>query len=68
MELFGDVLYNLYGSTEVAVATVATPEDWKKAPGTVGAARSAAPCASTTRTASAITEPDTSAGSSSAAG
>jgi fatty-acyl-CoA synthase len=38
MELFGDVVYNLYGSTEVAVATVATPEDWKKAPGTVGRA------------------------------
>jgi fatty-acyl-CoA synthase len=38
MELFGDVIYNLYGSTEVAVATVATPEDWKKAPGTVGRA------------------------------
>jgi fatty-acyl-CoA synthase len=37
-ELFGDVIYNLYGSTEVAVATVATPEDWKKAPGTVGRA------------------------------
>ncbi|MCW2497678.1 acyl-CoA synthetase [Jatrophihabitans sp.] len=36
MELWGDVIYNLYGSTEVAVATVATPEDWKKAPGTVG--------------------------------
>ena len=36
MELFGDVVYNLYGSTEVAVATVATPEDWKRAPGTVG--------------------------------
>jgi fatty-acyl-CoA synthase len=35
-ELFGDVVYNLYGSTEVAVATVATPEDWRKAPGTVG--------------------------------
>jgi fatty-acyl-CoA synthase len=38
MELWGDVIYNLYGSTEVAVATVATPEDWKKAPGTVGRA------------------------------
>jgi fatty-acyl-CoA synthase len=36
MELFGDVVYNLYGSTEVAVASVATPADWKKAPGTVG--------------------------------
>jgi fatty-acyl-CoA synthase len=36
METFGDVLYNLYGSTEVAVATVATPQDWHKAPGTAG--------------------------------
>jgi fatty-acyl-CoA synthase len=33
---FGDVVHNLYGSTEVAVATVATPEDWRAAPGTVG--------------------------------
>lgn len=33
---FGDVVYNLYGSTEVAVATIATPEDWRAAPGTVG--------------------------------
>ncbi|WP_207222891.1 acyl-CoA synthetase [Herbihabitans rhizosphaerae] len=33
---FGDVIHNLYGSTEVAVATVATPEDWREAPGTVG--------------------------------
>jgi fatty-acyl-CoA synthase len=36
MAVFGDVLYNLYGSTEVAVASVATPADWKRAPGTVG--------------------------------
>jgi fatty-acyl-CoA synthase len=36
MALWGDVIYNLYGSTEVAVAAVATPEDWKLAPGTVG--------------------------------
>ena len=35
-QAFGDVIYNLYGSTEVAVATVATPEDWRTAPGTVG--------------------------------
>ncbi|KAA0024065.1 acyl-CoA synthetase [Antrihabitans cavernicola] len=35
-QVFGDVLYNLYGSTEVAVATVATPTDLRKAPGTVG--------------------------------
>jgi fatty-acyl-CoA synthase len=27
MDAFGDVLYNLYGSTEVAWATIATPED-----------------------------------------
>jgi fatty-acyl-CoA synthase len=33
---FGNVLYNLYGSTEVSVATVATPADWRRAPGTVG--------------------------------
>jgi fatty-acyl-CoA synthase len=35
---FGEVLYNLYGSTEVAVASVATPRDWRRAPGTVGRA------------------------------
>lgn len=34
--LFGDVVYNLYGTSEVGVATVATPDDWKEAPGTVG--------------------------------
>jgi fatty-acyl-CoA synthase len=33
---FGPVIHNLYGSTEVAVATVATPQDWQAAPGTVG--------------------------------
>lgn len=37
-EAFGPVVHNLYGSTEVAVATVATPDDWAKAPGTVGRA------------------------------
>jgi fatty-acyl-CoA synthase len=36
MESFGDVLYNLYGSTEVAWATIATPEDLRAAPGTAG--------------------------------
>jgi fatty-acyl-CoA synthase len=36
MDAFGDVLYNLYGSTEVAWATIATPEDLRKAPGTAG--------------------------------
>jgi acyl-CoA synthetase (AMP-forming)/AMP-acid ligase II len=36
MDAFGDVLYNLYGSTEVAWATIATPEDLRQAPGTAG--------------------------------
>ncbi|MFF2556397.1 acyl-CoA synthetase [Nocardia sp. NPDC058058] len=35
-EVFGPVLYNLYGSTECAVATVARPEDLAIAPGTAG--------------------------------
>jgi fatty-acyl-CoA synthase len=36
MDLFGEVLYNLYGSTEVAWATIATPADLRAAPGTAG--------------------------------
>ncbi len=36
MDEFGDNLYNLYGSTEVAWASVATPEDMRAAPGTAG--------------------------------
>ena len=32
----GDVLYNFYGSTEVAWATFATPEDLRAAPGCAG--------------------------------
>jgi acyl-CoA synthetase (AMP-forming)/AMP-acid ligase II len=36
MDLFGENLYNLYGSTEVAWATIATPEDLRAAPGTAG--------------------------------
>jgi len=36
MDRFGDNVYNLYGSTEVAYATVATPEDLRTAPGTAG--------------------------------
>ncbi len=36
MDQFGDTLYNIYGSTEVAYATVATPEDLREAPGTAG--------------------------------
>ena len=37
MDEFGDMLYNLYGSTEVAWATIATPADLRAAPGTAGA-------------------------------
>ncbi len=33
---FGPVLYNLYGSTEVAVATIATPDDLRREPATAG--------------------------------
>ena len=36
MDQFGDVLYNLYGSTEVAWATIATPADLRAAPGCAG--------------------------------
>ncbi len=36
MAEFGPVLYNLYGSTEVAWATIADPRDLREAPGTVG--------------------------------
>ena len=36
MDAYGDVLHNLYGSTEVGWAAIATPEDMRAAPGTVG--------------------------------
>ncbi len=36
MDEFGPVLYNLYGSTEVSWATIATPTDLRAAPGTSG--------------------------------
>lgn len=36
MDEFGDVVYNLYGSTEVAWVTIAGPEDLRRAPGTAG--------------------------------
>jgi acyl-CoA synthetase (AMP-forming)/AMP-acid ligase II/uncharacterized membrane protein len=38
MDEFGEVIYNLYGSTEVAWATIATPKDLRAAPGTAGKA------------------------------
>jgi fatty-acyl-CoA synthase len=36
LEVFGPVLYNLYGSTEVAYAAVATPDDLAADPATAG--------------------------------
>lgn len=37
LEALGPVIYNMYGSTEVAYATIATPADLAVAPGCVGA-------------------------------
>jgi len=36
MDRFGDHLYNMYGSTEVAYASIATPEDLRAAPSSAG--------------------------------
>jgi fatty-acyl-CoA synthase len=36
LDRFGPVVYNLYGSTEVAFATIATPDDLAAEPGSVG--------------------------------
>jgi acyl-CoA synthetase (AMP-forming)/AMP-acid ligase II len=36
MEVFGEILYNLYGSTEVSWASIADPADLKAAPTTAG--------------------------------
>jgi fatty-acyl-CoA synthase len=36
MKVLGPVLYNLYGSTEIAYATIATPEDLEAEPATAG--------------------------------
>lgn len=36
MDAYGDVLYNLYGSTEVSWASIATPADLRAAPTTAG--------------------------------
>jgi acyl-CoA synthetase (AMP-forming)/AMP-acid ligase II len=38
MDRFGDVLYNLYGSTEAAWASIATPDELRLAPRTAGRA------------------------------
>jgi len=36
MDRFGDHLYNIYGSTECAWVTIASPADLRRAPGTAG--------------------------------
>ena len=36
MDVLGPVIYNLYGSTEISYATIATPEDLRAEPATVG--------------------------------
>ena len=36
MDQFGENLFNIYGSTEVAYATIAQPADLREAPGTAG--------------------------------
>ncbi|MFI0353606.1 AMP-binding protein [Actinomadura sp. 9N407] len=36
MDAFGDVVVNVYGATETGWATIATPQDLRDAPGTVG--------------------------------
>ena len=36
MDAYGDVIYSLYGSTEVAYVSVASPRDIREAPGTAG--------------------------------
>src|SRR5205807_7378176 len=36
IKAFGPVVYNLYGSTEISYATIATPEDLEEDPASVG--------------------------------
>lgn len=36
MDTYGEILYNVYGSTEVSWATIATPDDLRTAPTTAG--------------------------------
>src|SRR5690606_15321514 len=38
MDRFGEILYNLYGSTEVSWVSIASPADLRAAPGTAGRA------------------------------
>ncbi|WP_211840686.1 AMP-binding protein [Saccharopolyspora hirsuta] len=59
-EVLGDVLYNLYGSTEAAVVSVATPEELRTAPGTVGRAPRTCALRLYDESGAEITEPDVS--------
>lgn len=43
MDCLGDVLYNLYGTTEGGLATIATPQDLREAAGTIGRAMPGVP-------------------------
>jgi acyl-CoA synthetase (AMP-forming)/AMP-acid ligase II len=36
MDAYGDILYNLYGSTEASWVSIATPAELRRAPGTAG--------------------------------
>ncbi|WP_437670950.1 class I adenylate-forming enzyme family protein [Sorangium sp. So ce131] len=36
MGVFGDKLYNFYGATETGIVTIASPEDLRASPGTIG--------------------------------
>lgn len=72
LDEYGDVLYNLYGSTEAAFATVASPADLRAAPGTAGRVlpgvrvevldESGAPCPSGVPGAIRVTSADTARG------
>jgi len=36
MDRFGSILYNFYGATETGISTLATPEELRRSPGTIG--------------------------------
>ncbi|WP_433605961.1 acyl-CoA synthetase [Prescottella agglutinans] len=57
-QAFGKVLYNFYGSTEVAAVTIATPDDLERAPGTAGRVPATCHIALFDDAGKRITEPD----------
>ncbi|RVW11310.1 acyl-CoA synthetase [Prescottella agglutinans] len=57
-QAFGKVLYNFYGSTEVAAVTIATPDDLERAPGTAGRVPATCHIALFDDDGNRITEPD----------